>query len=149
MDRKRSLMKKRLECVQNALRYSVCQKTLSLLFDARQYQLKEFQEDYSKQEEELRKLIKQKEAIDRESDEVKAKAKEMRRFIYAQSGMYHCGNNPNPNDFTCKCGTERCQQIDKTELMKEVCTSDFSDNCDNCQVGTRTERRLNDRRSFT
>ena len=121
MDRKRSLMKKRLECVQNALRYSVCQKTLSLLFDARQYQLKEFQEDYSKQEEELRKLVKQKEAID----------------------------NPNPNDFTCKCGTERCQQMDKTELMKEVCTSDFSGNCDNCQVGTRTERRLNDRRSFT
>ena len=100
-------------------------------------------------EEELGKLVKQKEAIDRESDEVKAKAKEMRRFIYAQSGMFHCGNNPNPNDFTCKCGTERCQQMDKTELMKEVCTSDFSGNCDNCQVGTRTERRLNDRRSFT
>ena len=89
LEKKRAIMKKRLECVQSALRFSVCKKTLSSLFEARQYQLQDLKTDLSKQEEELEKLTRQKEAIDRKMEEVKERDKEMRKYIYTQSGLFH------------------------------------------------------------
>ena len=148
LEKKRAIMKKRLECVQSALRFSVCKKTLSSLFEARQYQLQDLKTDLSKQEEELEKLTRQKEAIDRKMEEVKERDKEMRKYIYTQSGLFHCGNNPNPNDFTCKCGTEKCQQMEKTDLVREVFSCQFERDRDACYVRIHKERFMNDRLRF-
>lgn len=134
LDRKRNIMKKRLECVQSALRSMVCKKTLSSIFDARQYQLQDLKTDFSKQEEEYEKLIKRKEAIRQEIKETKQKRDELRHFLYRQSGLFHCGNNPDPNDFTCKCNTKKCEKLDKTALFSKIIENNFEQNIDACYV---------------
>ena len=134
LDRKRSIMKKRLQCLQSALCFSVCKKTLSSLFEARQFQLEEFKTDLSQQEQELEKLQKQEEEITREIEQTKEKLKTMRAFVYTQSGLFHCGNNPNPNDWSCLCGTEKCQEMEKTPLFEEVISKEFDQDRDACYV---------------
>lgn len=112
----------------------ICKETLSKICEAHLFQLNELQTQYDALKTEKDRLLEEQRELKRKREELREIILEMRAYIYTQSGLFHCKNNPVADDYSCKCGTPTCQCQEKTQLVQDVFNRRFPRDKDRCFV---------------
>ncbi|KAK8830920.1 hypothetical protein WA577_003620 [Blastocystis sp. JDR] len=113
------------------LKFSICREAITRVRDAQRQHYDQLAAELSERSSRLEQLVKEKNALEASRNELRGELKNMRSFIYTQSGLFHCKNNPDPNDFSCKCSGGRCEP-ERTTLLQEVFDQKYSTNLNEC-----------------
>ena len=134
LEQRRVISKDRLKCLYKMTRCVICKETLSKICEAHLFQLNELQTQYDALKTEKDRLLEEQRELKRKREELREIILEMRAYIYTQSGLFHCKNNPVADDYSCKCGTPTSQCQAQTQLVQDVFNRRFPRDKDRCFV---------------
>ena len=147
-------LQERRSLLYEIIELSISNEVMTQLIKSRSVILEDLNRECEEKSKQVRLIKQQKEEKEKHLADIKAELKAMKverrrniylqEFIYNESGLFRCGNNPDPTALRCVCPGGRCvksvnerkdfEKQEKTSLLQAVFDKAFTTDLDECKA---------------